>query len=67
MRNNKEISTPSKEIKIAQFIKENLLIIKSPCIELLGAFVSTLKKYKRVDVYKNKGVSSQNPIIRLFA
>jgi ribosomal protein L6P/L9E len=36
--------------------KENLLIIKSPCIELLGSFVSTLKKYKRVDVYKNKGV-----------
>jgi len=36
--------------------KENLLIIKSPCIESLGSFVSTLKKYKRADVYKNKGV-----------
>jgi len=36
--------------------KENLIIIKSPSIELLGSFVSTLKKHKRADVYKNKGV-----------
>jgi large subunit ribosomal protein L6 len=45
--------------------KENLLIIKSSSIELLGSFVSTLKRYKRADVYKNKGVLVKGESINL--